>query len=144
MSQEGCKSLGSQFSTVFPQPLLSAGYWLFSIHFNPVTTRGKVNIVKSYTSLPIPTSFPELSCMTEFTAFLRQDSTWECNGLKWEANLHPKLCPGFNSSGEGTVSLFCVRTKSLTVGDFRLLHSTLAQMINNKVPGEIQFLQTLF
>lgn len=75
VSQEGHKSPGYQFSTVFPQPSLSAGYWFFSIHFNPVKTQEKVSIVKS--PLPSPTSFPELSCMTDFTAFSCQNSTWE-------------------------------------------------------------------
>ena len=141
MSQEGHKSLGYRFGTVFPQPLFSAGYWLFSTHFNPAKTRGKVNIVKSYGPLPGPTSFPELSCMTEFTAFLCQDSTREHVGLDREAKLHPKLFPGFNSSGEGTIFMFCVSTTPHTTRDLGLLHSASVQMINNNVPVEIQFLQ---
>lgn len=143
MSQEGHKSPGHRFSTVFPQPLLSAGCWLFSIHFSPAKTQAKVSIVKSYTPLPSPTSFPELSCMAEFTAFLCQDSTQECGGLDQEAKLHPKLLPGFNSSEEGTI-FFCVSITTCTMGDLGLLCSASVQMINNNVPVEIQFLQMPF
>lgn len=74
--------------------------------------------------------------MTEFTACLCQDSTQECSGLEWEAKLHPKLFPGFNSSEEGTIFLFCVSTTPRLAGDLGLLHSVSVQMINNNVPVE--------
>lgn len=82
--------------------------------------------------------------MTEFTALLCQCSTWEHGGLEQEAKLHPKLFPGFNSLGKGTIFLFSVSITLHTMGNLGLSHCASVQMINTNVLVEIWFLQVPF
>lgn len=78
--------------------------------------------------------------MIEFTAFICQDNNQEHSRLERERKLHPKLLPGFNSSGERT-KFFCISIRPCTMEDLGLLHRASVQMTNNNVPVEIWFLQ---